>query len=114
MRPLVHFGCPVQLPYGKVSVAVKTEESAGGSSRISDYETNQLLSILSFVMHAPGFSRSFIQSWRLKENPLLSSPEKENKGEQQPENHKCNDHVRTPRGFQWLCMAGNLRQCEFR
>jgi hypothetical protein len=49
----------------------------------------------------------------LKENPLLAPPDQEEKPAQQPQNQERANHASTSRGFQWVCMAGNLRQCEF-
>ena len=114
MGALMYLACPFELPYGKISVAMKAEKDAGCRSRIPDDETNQRLPVLSLVLHPPGFGRGLIQSGRLKENSLLGPPKEEQEGEQQSNNDDRANHVSTLRGFQWVCMAGNLRQCEFR
>ena len=93
---------------------MKAKQDTGCSPRVSDDEADQLLLIDGAVTHSAGFGRRLIQSWWLKEDPLLGPPEKEQEAEQQPEDQEHADHRSTKRGFQWVCMAGNLRQCEFR
>ena len=108
-----HLTCPVQLPHCEIGIAMKAKENPGSRSRIPDDESNQPLSIRRFVIHAPGFDRSFMKSRWLKENSLLGPPDQQEEAGQQPKNQERANHVRTSRGFQWVCMAGNLRQCEF-
>ena len=108
-----HLMRPVQLPHSEIGIAVKAEENPGSRSWISDDESSQPLSICGLVIHATGLDRSFIQSRWLKENSLLGPPDQHEKPNQQPKNQERANHVSTSRGFQWVCMAGNLRQCEF-
>jgi hypothetical protein len=81
---------------------------------ISDDVAEEPLPVLRLVVEPPGFWWSFVQSRRLKQDPLLGLPEEYHAREQQPKNGERDNHVSTLRGFQWVCMAGNLRQCEFR
>ena len=104
---------PVELPHGEIGVAMKAEENSRSGSRISDDEPNQSLSIRSLVVHASGFNRRLMQAGWLKENSLLGPPDQQEEPAQQPKNQERANHASTSRGFQWVCMAGNLRQCEF-
>jgi zinc protease len=88
----LYFTRPVQLPNGKIGVAVKADENTGRSSRISDHETDQLLSVRGLVLCAPGFDRRLIEPRRLEENSLLGPPQENQETEQQPENYEHGDH----------------------
>jgi len=76
-----NLACPFQLPHGEIGIAMKAKQNAGRGSRISDDESNQLLSIGSLVIHLPGFDHSPIKMRRLKQNSLLRPPEEEDEAE---------------------------------
>ena len=75
---------PIQLPYSEIGIAMKAKESARSSSRISNDEPNESLSVRSFVIHASGFDRSHSEFRGLKENSLLRPPDNQQESEQQP------------------------------
>jgi hypothetical protein len=104
---------PVELPYGKVGVSVEAEQNTDSASGIPDHEAGKPLSIYRVVGDAPGLGRRFKEPRRLKQDSFLRPPKQKQRPEQQSENDKRGNHMRVPRGFQCVCMAGNLRQCEF-
>ena len=106
--------CPVHLPHREIGVPVKAEKNTGLSPRIADDETGEELTVRGPVAHPARLDRVSVKPRWLKENSLLRSPKKSQHGEQQREHNRCGNHMRALRGFQWVCMAGNLRQCEFR
>lgn len=81
---------------------------------VSDQEPKQWLAIYSVVSDSTA-KRWFSEQGRgLKEDPLLLLPKKSKCTKDQGENEQYRSHMRSIRGFQRVCMAGNLRQCEFR
>ncbi len=113
MCPPLDFMGPIQLPYCEIGISMKAEHNTWSGSRISNDESDQLLLVNSVVMHSARLDRGLTQSRWLKENSLLGPPEEEHEAEQEPKDKKRFGHGSTARGFQWVCMAGNLRQCEF-
>ena len=105
--------CPIQLADGKVCVSVKTEQRSWSGIGISHDEAPEMLAICGLIVHAAGFLGISVKSRRLEENPLLGPPKKSYRTEDQRDYEKRRRHVGRFRGFQSLCMAGNLRQCEF-
>ena len=92
---------------------MKTKQRARGGTRISNDESLETLAIRGLIMHAVGFVRVPVKSRWLEENPLLRPPKKGYCTENQRDYEEDSRHVGRFRGFQSLCMAGNLRQCEF-
>jgi hypothetical protein len=93
---------------------MEAEQNARRSSGIPDQEAGEPLSVYSVVRDTPGLGQRFEQRGRLKQDSFLRPPKQRQRPDQQSENGKRGDHMRVSRGFQWVCMAGNLRQCEFR
>jgi hypothetical protein len=106
--------CPFELPYGKVGVSMEAEQNSRRGSGIPDHETGESLPVYSVVRDTSGLGQGFKQPGRLKQDSLLRPPKQRQRPDQQGEKDKRGDHMRVSRGFQWVCMAGNLRQCEFR
>jgi hypothetical protein len=92
---------------------VKAKEGDRSGPRISYDEPLKMLAIGGMVVHAIGFSRITGKPRRLEEDFLLRPPKKSHCPENQCDYEKNRHHAGRLRGFQWLCMAGNLRQCEF-
>jgi zinc protease len=91
----LHLGCPVQLPYSKVRIAMKGDQDARGASRISHNKSYQLLSIRGLVVDSPWFDRNSIELRRLEKNSLLGPPDQKHEAEQQPKDDEHPDRGST-------------------
>src|SRR3954469_16246082 len=107
------FACPIQLPDREIGIAVKAEQNARRTGRITNQKTDQALAVERIVTHAAALVRDFEEARRLKKNPLLIPPDQKHESENDADDSDRDYHGRMARGFQWLCMPGNLRQCEF-
>jgi zinc protease len=91
----LYLGRPIHLPYGKIRIAMKADQDPRRSSRISDDESDQLLSVRGLVMNSSGFDRNPIEPGRLEENSLLGPPDQKHEAEQQPKNDEHSNHGST-------------------
>ena len=93
---------------------MKTDQHSTRAARVSDQEPQQWLAI-DRVVRDSAAERWLPKEWRgLEEDPLLLMSEQGKRAENQSDDEQRCGHVRLVRGFQRVCMAGNLRQCEFR
>ena len=72
-----------------------------------------MLAISGLIVHTVEFVGIPVKWWRLEEDPFLRPPKKGPCTENQRDYEQNSRHMGRFRGFQSLCMAGNLRQCEF-
>jgi hypothetical protein len=93
---------------------MEAEQSPSGGARISHDVTNESLAIFCLVLYLTRRSRHFVSARGLEENSLLALPQREEKTAKKQQDDESGNHSGIVGGFQCLCMAGNLRQCEFR
>lgn len=100
---------PIHLPHCKLGIPVKAEQNAGRTAWIPNHEPKQRLAIHGVVCNSPAERWLSQQRRRLKENSLLLLPKESECAKDQDNNQEYGCHLPAPRGFQRVCMAGNLR-----
>src|SRR3954464_12798329 len=105
---------PIELPDCKVRVTVEAKQHPRGIRRITNEEARQSLTVERIVADPTAFNAGLIERRRLKKDTLLPPPDERQQTQNDNDKAERYDHASRARGFQWLCMAGNLRQCEFR
>src|SRR5207244_2991826 len=98
----------------KICIPMETDQNSASLPRISNNEADQLLPIHSVIAYLPTDRWCLDKRRGLKENALLLIPEIKQRTNNERDNYERNRHARATGGFQQVCMAGNLRQCEFR
>jgi hypothetical protein len=105
---------PLELPHREIRITVKAHENTGRSRWLADEISNKRLTVLSAIFNSAEQGWPFMHPRRLKQNSFLPEPDEQDKNSQQNKDCQRRNHGTGLRGFHRLCMAGNLRQCEFR